>query len=204
MSNVNVSTAPVPSVREGEATGPIDGWVCAAAATSSKTGGPVSVFAKLPSLLCHRIFQDRALTAEEQDLQETMTMRHSAAGEVRSINRLFHHRWLGIEGTPLAGALMRASACLPWITSATGDASECRETGTACGSQRFCVSCEKVFETTSSVPPMAAVLRAVGAVLDMALQEWSQGQSGSWCHRELSQAPHNCDASYPRNPEAGR
>ena len=36
------------------------------------------------------------------------------------------------------------------------------------------------------------------------LKEWSQGQNGSWCHRDLGKAPRSCDASCVQNPEAGR
>ena len=120
MSNVKVSNPGVQNVRDSDLAGPIDGWWCEAATTPTKSSGPVSVFAKLPSLLCQRIFEDRVLTAEEEELVASMTMKHQSAGEVRSVNRHFHHRWLGLEGMPLAGSLQRAYPCLPWILSATG------------------------------------------------------------------------------------
>ena len=204
VSNVKVCTSPVHKVRENNHTGPIDGWMCAAAVTTDRPCGPFSVFSQLPALLCTRIFEDRCLKADEEQLLASMTMKHADAHEVRSVNRQFHHRWLGIEGTPLAGAVDRAHPCHPWILEATGEAADSQDTGSACSSKRFCISCEKLFETTAVIPPFAAVLPSVVAVLEVALQEWCNATSGSWCTRDLNSAPHMCDASCPQNPEAGR
>ena len=204
MSNIKVSAAPVQQFRESNAAGPIDEWVCDAVSDVNKPGGPISVFAKLPALLCVRLFEERALGPEEQDLLADMTMKHRSAGEIRSVGRQFHHRWLGLEGTPLAGALQQGYPCMPWIVEATGEASDCRDIGSACGSKRFCLSCEQVFEVTASLPPLASALPPFVAVLEVALKEWSQSSCVSWCDRDLSRSPHHCDASCPKNPEKGR
>ena len=203
MSNVKVAAAPVQQFRESNAAGPIDDWVCEAVSENNRTGGPISVFATLPTLLCARLFEARALGPEEQSLLVDMTMKHRSSGEIRSVGRQFHHRWLGLEGTPLAGALQKNYPCMPWIVEATGEASDSRNIGSACGCKRFCLSCEQVFEVTASLPALAAALPPFAAVFDVALKEWSQSINVSWCHRELSRSPHHCDASCPKNPERG-
>ena len=203
MSNVKVAVAPVQQFRGSNAAGPIDEWVCEAVSETNKPAGPISVFATLPALLCVRLFEERALGPDEQTLLADMTMKHRSAGEIRSVGRQFHHRWLGLEGTPLAGALQKIYPCMPWIVEATGEASECRQVGSACGCKRFCLNCEQVFEMTTSLPSLAAALPPFAAVFDVALKEWSQSISVSWCNRELSRSPHHCDASCPKNPEKG-
>ena len=202
-SNVKVTAAPVQQFRESNAAGPIDDWVCEALMKSEKPGGPVSVFAKLPALMCTRVFEDRALTSDEQDFLDKMTLKHRSTGEVRAVNRHFHHRWLGLEGTPLAAALQQAHPCMPWVLEATGEQSDCRNTGSACGCKRYCLSCEKVFEETASLPSLTWTLPSFWAVLEVALKEWSQSICLSWCERQLEAPPHNCDASCPKNPEKG-
>ena len=203
MSNVKVAAAPVQQVRESNAAGPIDDWVCEAVSVNNKPGGPISVFASLPKLLCVHLFGERALSPDEHNLLLDMTMKHRSTGEIRSVGRQFHHRWLGLEGTPLAGALQKIYPCMAWIIEATGEASDCGDIGSACGCKRFCLSCEQVFEVTASLPSLAAALPSFAAVFDVALKEWSQSINVSWCHRELSRSPHHCDASCPKNPERG-
>ena len=204
-SNVRVAQAPGAQVRCNDPIGPIDGWMCPEAGREdiiqmSLTG----VFQRLPALLATRVFEDRALTGEEQALLNSMVMKHSNSGQLRSVSRQFQHRWLGLEGTPLADSIREAFPCIPWICSATGDAADHGDEGAACGCHRYCNACERLFEATSHLPPLAAVLPSVVAVLDVALQEWAQGRTTSWTQRDLSAAPHNCDASCPKNPEVGR
>lgn len=204
-SNVKVSTTPVDNVRRNNHSGPIDGWVCAAGVTPTRSCGPVAAFAKLPALLCVRLFEERPLTEEESGLLDSMTMAHASAGEVRYPSRLFHHRWLGIEGTPLPGAIDKVAPCTPWLIPATGEpAEQGEEGGSVCGGQRYCLACEQIFSETAGLPPLAAVLPAVVGVLDVALQEWTQGGSEAWYTRKLDVVPHNCDAGCPKNPETGR
>ena len=202
-SNVKVTSPPVLQFRETPAAGPIDEWVCEAVMKSESKSGPISVFSKLPALMCSRVFEDRPLTADEEVLLDTMTMKHHSTGEVRAVSRHFHHRWLGIDNTPLSGALQEVHPCFPWVLEATGEQSDCRSSGSACGCKRFCLSCEKIFEGTSSLPPLGTTIAGVLAVLEVALKEWSQSTCTSWCERALDDAPHNCDASCPKNPQKG-
>ena len=105
ISNVRVSTTSVQNFREIDPSGPIVGWAFSAVATTSKTGGPVSVFPRLAALLCSRVFEVRALTHKEPNLLTTMTMREGRPQAFGYFHRHFHQRWLGIEWIPLAATL---------------------------------------------------------------------------------------------------
>ena len=201
---VSDQTASSPAVRLPSACGPIDGWECPAASVPDLTSGPLAAFRSLPSLLTIKLFQERVLTAAEDQLIASSVTKHGPTSQTRFASRKFHHRWMGVEGTPFAEGIDAMYACLPWILAVTGDQSHDKSCGESCGTTRYCLQCTRVFQLCSSLPALHMLMPPLTAAMEVALQQWSGHDLNAWIARDQSAGEHHCDAACPRNPCIGR
>ena len=202
-SNVNVAQLGLANMRVADARGPIDGWRWSAGDTAELSKAPMHIFRTLPMLLCTRMFNERALTPQEEDAVLIASMEHEPTKERRFASRAFLERWLGIEGTYFSTALQSTCPCSPWILPVTGEAAEQTALGESCGATRYCLGCEDVFATLSLVPAMHIVCPLVAGVLGVGLRDWRSGSVQAWVIRELTGEHHSCNAQCPRNPRVG-
>ena len=201
--HVSEQAASSPAMRLSDACGPIDGWDCPEASAPDLLSGPFAAFRSLPSLLTTRLFQERSLTAAEDQVYATTLMKHAATLQRRSASRQFHHRWMGVEGTPFAEALDAKYMCTPWILSVSGEPPDDPQCGDSCGAKRYCLPCTQVFKLCSQLPALHALMSPLAAVMDVALRQWSGQVSDAWIVRDLGHGDHQCDAGCPRNPCMG-
>ena len=201
---VSDQTASSPAVRLASARGPIDGWECSDADKPALMSGPLAAFRSLPALLTTKLFQERPLTAAEEQIIASATTRHGPTSQTRFASRKFHQRWMGVEGTPFAEGMDAMYACLPWILAVTGDQSHDKSCGESCGTTRYCLQCTRVFQLCSTLPALYIVIPPLTAAMEVALQQWNGQDLNSWIARDHSAGEHHCDAACPRNPCIGR
>ena len=201
---VSQQTASSTAMRLPSACGPIDGWECPAATVPDLMSGPLAAFRSLPALLTTKLFQERPLTAAEEQLIASTITRHGPTSQTRFASRKFHHRWMGVEGTPFAEGMDAMYACLPWILAVTGDQSHDKSCGESCGTTRYCLQCTRVFQLCSTLPALYIVIPPLTAAMEVALQQWNGQDLNSWIARDHSAGEHHCDAACPRNPCIGR
>ena len=135
------------------------------------------IFQTLPMLLCTRMFNERALTPEEEEAVIIGSIEHQPTKERRFASRSFLERWLGVEGTPFSAALQWTCPCSSWILPVTGEAAEQDTLGEACGATRYCLGCEDVFAMMSLVPAMHVVCPLVASVFSVGLRDWKTGSA---------------------------
>ena len=203
-SNVTVAQLGLANMRVPDARGPIDGWRWSAGESAEVSKAPMYIFRTLPMLLCTRMFNERALTSEEEDIVLMASIEHEPTKERRFASRAFMERWLGIEGTHFSTALQSTCPCSRWILPVTGEATEETALGESCDASRYCLGCEDVFATLSLVPAMHIVCPLVASVFSAGLRDWRSGSVQAWVIRDLTSQHHSCNAQCPRNPRVGR
>ena len=204
LCNVTAAHMSTPNMRVADARGPIDGWRSCCAQHADVSKAPLHIFRTLPALLSTRMFKERVLTAEEEDVVTLGVIEHEPTKQRRYASRAFLERWLGIEGTPLSNALRQTFPCSPWILPVTGESSEDSGMGQACGAERFCLGCEAMFATLSLVPAVHVVCPIVAGVFETGLRNWKGDSGQAWVTRDLQIPPHNCNPQCPRNPCTGK
>ena len=120
------------NMRVPDARGPIDGWRWSAGESAEVSKAPMYIFRTLPMLLCTRMFNERALTSEEEDIVLMASIEHEPTKERRFASRAFMERWLGIEGTHFSTALQSTCPCSRWILPVTVEAAEETALGESC------------------------------------------------------------------------
>ena len=205
-SNCKVSeqAASTPTMRLPSTVGPIDGWECPGASVPELLSGPIAGFRTLPALLTTRLFQERALTPEEETRIANTMMTHTPTAQTRSASRQFHNRWMGVEGLPFSTALDSCYPCHNWILAVVGEPPSDKVCGESCGQRRYCTQCEAVFTLCGDLPALHILYPRLTALLDAALRQWSGQELDAWIARDIGPEVHACDASCPRNPCAGR
>ena len=204
LCNVTVAHMSTPNMRVADARGPIDGWRSCGAQHPDVSKAPSHIFRTLPTLLSTRMFNERALTNEEEDVVTMGVIEHEPTKQRRYASRAFLERWLGIEGTPLSNALQQTFPCSPWILPVTGESTEDSSMGKPCGAERYCLGCEAMFATMSLVPAVHVVCPIVAGVFEAGLRDWKGDSGQAWVTRDLQIPPHNCNPQCPRNPCAGK
>ena len=203
--------APVPTVfgtpggcgivkvcRSDYETQTMDGW-CATGnpqVSEELPGGLIAFIAKTAELA---VFQERPWTPLEQRTVEHFTMTHQDTGERRLCSRDWWLRWYGYARTPLQAMLISQHPCYPVIFAVTGSPAPADAVGAeACGKQRFCVACEKVFGVLDGTYCLPVMVDAAVALMVKARQLWSGGcDDAAWARTADVNRVHQCGPSCP-------
>ena len=171
--------------------------VCAAQKTC-----PGFLPAHLSHLATQMLFQEREFSQEENSILRVLRMRHSS-GEDRLCSRQFWCRWYGYHQTPVLKVLMDHEACAARIIPTTGTVAPPglpASSTSACGSERYCLGCEKHLAILSSGFQTYVVTDLLLALLTTASQAWTGHDAGStarWSRSHTVVREHVCGDNCP-------
>ena len=150
-----------------------------------------------------RLFNERALDAEETELLKVLRLRHEERGEERFCGRDFYFQQFGFDRTPLVSFFRKKHPCHEMITKTTGLPASGRF-ATPCGSARLCLNCETVVRSLDAGYRMDLVVNATLACLCKALNSWKRDTSeDDWCPTNAQTRRHKCGAACVHNPRRG-
>ena len=133
---------------------PIEGWTGPGVdQVAAAVREPPALPSTVAQLAVTRLFQERDLSAREQQILQTYTTVHSS-GEKRLPSRAWWLRTHGMRGTPAETILMQTfRPCAQVIISTTGDRAPAgleATVGSPCGAERYCRSCEAFLNLLST------------------------------------------------------
>ena len=184
---------------ESSTTQPIDDWtgpsmqsVCAVRKTS-----PGFLPTHLSQLATEMLFREREFSQDENTILRALRMRHSS-GEDRLCSRQFWCRWYGYHHTPGLKVLMDHEACAAMIIPTTGTAAPPglpASSTSACGSERYCLGCERHLAILSRGFQTYVVTDLLLALLTTATQAWTghdAGPTARWTRSHTVVREHIC------------
>ena len=151
----------------------------------------------LSKLLVVKLFKERPLQKQEQEMLQVRVSKH-IDGTVRGIGRDWFLRWFGFLDTPGQSLLQQHLPCLGDIIITTGmpGTSNARFTS-ACGQQRYCRNCERVFEMLDQSYATYTLADVLLALMTKTVLMWSgtgMANKAEWVRDETLQRMHTCDA----------
>ena len=146
----------------------------------------------LAKLLVTRTFKERALTKPESFLLEKFAT--TASSQSTYTNRAFFMRWYGLANTLAEAIFDEEFPCFVTVMRSTGAKATGRHLGSACGQERYCRNCEKVFEMLNKGYAMQSMANVILALITKVMPTW-QGQpplGSDWERTTAGSTVHSC------------